>query len=145
LQQEFYRLKKIIRGPITKSRQHFLMLKFPLTYRNLIKLGINEDYTMGFSTIAGYRAGTTVPFKFYDIEKEETTQLKIFPFVIMDVALNKYSKLTPEQAIETSIQHINIVKKYGGIFISAWHNESLSEFRQWKGWRKVFEQIIKNG
>ncbi len=142
---EIKKLETILGRKITKSRQHFLMLKLPDTYRNLISLGIKEDYTMGFSTFPGYRAGTTVPFKFYDLGKEAETSLTIYPFSVMDVALNKYLGLTPGQAIETVIKHINQTKKYGGTFVSAWHNESLSEFRQWQGWRKVFEQILKNG
>ncbi len=145
LQTEISRLKKILGREITVSRQHFLMLDLPQTYRNLIKLGIKEDYTMGYSSFPGFRAGTSVPFNFYDLEAEAETSIKIYPFQVMDVALNKYLGLTPEEAIDFSLKIINHTKKYGGYFISAWHNESLGEFRQWKGWHTVFEQILKNG
>ena len=145
LKKEVERLKKILSKQINKSRQHYLMLKFPDTYRNLIKVGIKQDFTMGFSNAIGYRAGTTLPFEFYDLNKEKKTELTIYPFTVMDVALNKYMMVSPGIAMEIIIKHINITKKYGGYFISAWHNESLSEYREWKGWRKVFEQILKYG
>jgi hypothetical protein len=142
--EEISRLKNILNREISYSRQHFLMLNLPNTYRNLINLGIKEDYTMGYSSFPGYRAGTSVPFYFYDLEADRETNLKIFPFQVMDVSLNRYLNFSPEEAIEFSLKIINLTKKYGGTFISAWHNESLSEFRNWKGWRKVFEQILKN-
>jgi len=145
LQEEVNRLKNILGNEVKISRQHFLRLKFPYTYRNLIKLGIEEDYTMGYSSFPGFRAGTTVPFYFYDLETEKTTGLKIIPFQIMDVALNRYLGLKPDEAIEFSLKIISRIKKYGGIFVSAWHNESLSEYREWTGWRKVYEQIAANG
>mgnify|MGYP000954045508 CR=1 FL=1 len=35
------------------------------------------------------------------------------------------------------------VKSTGGIFTSIWHNESLSEYGEWKGWLEVFENMTK--
>ena len=33
------------------------------------------------------------------------------------------------------------VRKVGGLFVSLWHNESLSESGRWTGWRVVYEQM----
>ena len=38
---------------------------------------------------------------------------------------------------------INQVKSVNGTFISLWHNESLSDQKRWKGWRRVYEEMIK--
>jgi hypothetical protein len=69
LRIEQLRLKKITHRDVTRSRQHFLKLSFPNTYRNLIDADIREDYTMGFSGEIGFRAGICTPFYFYDLER----------------------------------------------------------------------------
>lgn len=137
------RLMEISRKEVTKSRQHFLKLKFPDTYRNLIAAGITDDYTMGFADDIGFRAGICTPYKFYDLEKEEETNLTVHPFAVMDGTLNNYLKLSPEQAIEKVKQIVNEIKNVNGELITIWHNETLSDWREWKGWKEVYEEIIK--
>ena len=128
---------------VTKSRQHFLMLKFPQTYRNLIAKGITDDYTMGFADEVGFRAGICSPYKWYDLEKEEETNLTIHPFAVMDGTLNNYLKLSPEEALEKVKQIVKEIKNVEGEFITIWHNETLSDWRDWKGWRDFYEEVIK--
>jgi len=124
---EIKRLENITGNKIKRSRQHFLRLKFPRNYRRLIKAGITEDYTMGYSSHAGFRAGICTPYFFYDLKKERATSLKIIPFQV---------------EIEDLMQE---VKKAGGTFVSIWHNETLNDQGDWKGYRKVFEKMNKKG
>ncbi|MBI4946764.1 MAG: polysaccharide deacetylase family protein [Bacteroidetes bacterium] len=137
------RLEKIKNDHVTKSRQHFLMLRFPHTYRNLIASGITDDYTMGFADEIGFRAGICTPYKFYDLEKEEETNLTIHPFAVMDGTLNNYLKLAPQQALEKIKEVVREVKNVNGELITVWHNETLSDWREWKGWKEVYEEVIK--
>jgi hypothetical protein len=141
--EEVYRLQKITGWRITKSRQHYLRLYIPETYNHLIRAGIEEDYTMGFAEKPGFRAGTCHPFRFYDLEKEEEKKLKIFPFCIMDGTLKDYLKLNPEKAMDVIAKMNEEVRKVNGYFITLWHNESLSEYKRWQGWRKVYEFLIE--
>ena len=128
---------------MTKSRQHFLMLRFPETYRNLIANGISEDYTMGYADEVGFRASLCTPFYFYDLQKEEKTNLRIHPFAVMDATMNLYLKIKPAVALDYVRQLIDETKKVTGTFILLWHNESLSEVATWKGWKNVYEELIK--
>ncbi|MFB6258055.1 MAG: hypothetical protein ABEH38_05115, partial [Flavobacteriales bacterium] len=50
---------------------------------------------------------------------------------------------SPEQALATIKRLIASVRDVGGTFISLWHNESLSEHHQWKGWSHVYEEMVK--
>ncbi|HYG16959.1 MAG TPA: polysaccharide deacetylase family protein [Bacteroidia bacterium] len=148
MKKEKARLEDIIEKPVTISRQHYLMLQLPYTYRCLIEAGITEDYTMGFAEETGYRAGTAFPFLWYDLEREQTTGLTVYPFALMDVTLKNYMKLTPQQAKEEIGKLLEWPVKYGGNVHVLWHNESLSEFGEWKGWREVYKWMLtfgKNG
>ncbi len=142
---EKHRLEDILSTSVNKSRQHFLMLRFPKTYSRLRKAGIQEDYTMGYSTEPGFRAGICTPYYFYDLKNETITDLKIIPFQIMDGTLNNYLQLSPEKAYE-EIEKIMIeVKKVGGTFVSIWHNETVNNLGRWKGFREVFEKMNQLG
>jgi hypothetical protein len=139
------RLENIIQKPVTQSRQHYLKLKFPKTYQNACKSGITDDYTMGFASLAGFRAGTCTEFKFFDLSKNQQTELTIHPFQAMDVTLKNYLHLKPQEAWLLIEKLMLEVKNVNGTFISLWHNESLKDSGQWLGWREVFEQILEKG
>lgn len=143
LHQEIDRLSNIVNMPVTLSRQHFLKIEFPQTFRNLLEFDIREDFSLGFADIPGFRAGTTVPFFFFDIDSEHETPLLLHPITVMDATLNNYMKLSPAEAILHAAKLKDTVKKYGGQFMPLWHNETLSEAFEWKGWRRVYEAVIK--
>ncbi|MGM0551413.1 MAG: polysaccharide deacetylase family protein [Bacteroidota bacterium] len=143
LKEEVEFLKQLIGRDVCKSRQHYLKLLFTETYRNLIELGICEDYTMGYSTDIGFRAGTCTPFYFYDLYRETQTTLKIIPFQVMDVTLNQYLNLTMEEAEQMIYQLVDRVREVDGTFVSLWHNESLSDHGYWKGWKPLYQKMLK--
>jgi len=142
VKEEVKRLKDITGRDVILSRQHFLMHKMPNTYQNLIELGIVEEHTMGYSTHLGFRAGIAAPFYFFDLTKNESTNLKLYPFCAMDITPLHYMKQNPDEAIETLTELMNEVKAVNGLFVSLWHNESFSETERWKGWRKVYEALL---
>lgn len=143
LKTEISGLAEILHQPVKMSRQHFLRLRLPVTYHNLIDLDITDDYTMGYASAPGFRAGITIPFPYYDLDHDVPTTLTIHPFMIMDGTLRDYLNLGPEAAIEKAIPIIESVKNNGGDMITLWHNESLSDKKRWTGWRKVYEKIIE--
>ena len=142
LRKEYKMLSSIISKPVTHSRQHFLLLRFPDTYRNLIDTGIENDYSMGFADHTGFRAGTCTPFYFYDLEKEHVTGLKIWPFMMMDRTLMKYMGLNQEESRRKITALIDTVVQSGGTFISLWHNDTLSNYRDMGGWREVYAEMV---
>jgi hypothetical protein len=143
LHKEIDRLQDVLGYPVIKSRQHFLILELPTTYQKLMEAGILEDYSMGYATHPGFRAGICSPFRFYNLREETETDLIIYPFQAMDVALRQYMRLNPDEALEKSIQLMDKVKKVNGTFIILWHNESLSDKGVWQGWRRVYEEMVR--
>jgi hypothetical protein len=145
LKMEKERLENILKLPplsILRSRQHFLKLRFPDTYRNLLKAGILEDFSMGYADDIGFRAGIANPFYWYDLENEQVTVLKVHPFQVMEVTLQQYLELSPDEAIEKVKPLVAAIKAVGGTFTTLWHNSTLSNIDEWEGWRKVYEEVI---
>lgn len=143
LEHEIATLGKIAGKSITRSRQHYLVLDLPHTYRKLSALGIKEDYSMGYTSKAGFRAGTCTPFRFYDLMNEAETPLVIYPFQVMDRTLKDYMKLQPAEATRKIDEMVREVRAVNGTFISIWHNDAFSDRGEWKGWLEVYEQLLR--
>jgi len=135
------RLEELSGNKIIKSRQHYLKFILPDTYNSLLAAGITEDYSMGFSQMPGFRAGTCKPFYFYDLKHEKATELKLFPLTFMESTLNISSD--PDKAFQKMILLLEEVKKVNGTFISLWHNHTISETNEYHEWRNVHEKMIQ--
>ena len=143
LRSEIERLTTITKKTVTKSRQHFLKLNFPKTYENLISNSIKEDYSLGFASQIGFRAGICTPFPFFNLIENKQKDLLLYPFQIMDGTLNEYLQLSPTEAIAEIEKIVIETKKVDGLFISLWHNSSLSETLHWKNWSVVFKKMLE--
>ena len=142
LSSEIKNLNNLLKTKITTSRQHFIKLEFPTTYRNLILNGIKEDYSMGYPDEIGYRAGTGHRFYWYDLINESLTDLKIHPFQIMDVTLKNYKKQSQNQAKLEIGKLMEYAKRIDSPICVIWHNSSLDEASDWKGWSDVYEFVL---
>lgn len=143
LKREVRDLSNVLHCEITKSRQHFLKLNLPGTYRNLINLDITDDYTMGYAPTIGFRASICSSFLFYDLENEVETNLRIHPFAFMEGTLSDYMKIQPANAFPIIKNLIDEVKNVNGTLITLWHNDSLSNHGKWIGWRQVYEDMLQ--
>jgi hypothetical protein len=143
LQEEKKRLETITGQRVTKSRQHYLRLAFPQTYQQLVATGITEDYSMGFAETPGFRAGTCTPFYFFDLLKNETSILRVFPVTFMEGSFAEDMRMAPETAYPIMLQLLNAVKEVNGMLCCIWHNHTLGDTGRWKGWKEVHHRILQ--
>lgn len=142
LKKEKSIMEGIVNFPITKSRQHYLRIELPETYQNLVDLEIKEDYSMGYASQYGFRAGTCTPFYFYDLDFEIQSPLKVFPFAAMDVALKDYLNYTAKKSYNILLKLADEVQKVDGTFITLFHNESISGSGSWRGWNNLYVNLL---
>ncbi len=139
LLQEKQHLENTINREVTDSRMHYILLSMPHTYRKLLHCGIKNDYSMGYPDAIGFRAGTAYSFAWYDLIEEQSTNLQIHPFCIMEATCKHYLNQTTEQAISRGNQLKSVIRESGGTFSFIFHNESLGKQKIWQGWNSVFE------
>lgn len=144
LTEEKKELERILRRSVSSSRQHFLRMQSPETFEELILAGIKEDYTLAFAEASGFRSGTSVPYPFYDLNKEKETRLILHPTAFMDSNLIFHQALSPEAGLEKIKSLINECRNYGGDFIALWHNSNLTE-KENNRWRNVLIEATKYG
>ncbi len=142
LATEIERLSLSSNIKITAARQHFIKISFPGTYRNYIAIGITDDYSMGYATDIGFRAGTSQTFYFFDLLDNTSTTLMIHPFAFMEGVFKRYKPTPTDEILTVVAPMIEEIKQLNGTFISIWHNESLGTSRQWKGWRNVYKKML---
>src|SRR5260370_37241730 len=99
---------------VTRSRQHYIRFTLPGTYRLLLQYGIDRDFSMGYGSINGFRASVASTFYWYDLEKEEKTGLRIFPFCFMDGNSYYEQHYTPAQAMAELLHYYRLVLKSTG-------------------------------
>jgi len=128
---------------IIHSRQHYIRLTLPATYRRLMAAGLEKDYSMGYGSINGFRASVCSSYYWYDLEKETATRLRIYPFCFMDANSYFEQKDTTARAYNELMHFYQQAKKHQGIFISIWHNNILGTDPQFAGWRELFELFMK--
>ncbi len=144
LKEEIEILEKITGNKIVKSRQHYIRMTLPETFRRLIAAGITEDYSMGYGSINGFRASYCLPYKWYDLQKEEVSSLTVYPFCYMDANSYYEQHYSPQEAITEMEHYYEITKKVNGLLIMIWHNHFLGTDKMFKGWRKIYRTIIQN-
>ena len=144
LSNEKQLLEKVLGRPVDKSRQHFLKLQFPFTYQRNMEAGLKADYTLGFGDALGFRAGTLRCYPFFDISENKQYDVWIYPFVYMDGTLREYLRFSLEESKRALLPLIEEAKRFGGDFISIWHNETISDWSDWKGWVELIDFTQRN-
>lgn len=143
LDDEYEGLCDVLDRDVTISRQHFLKFAMPRTYFNLARLGITDDYSMGYASNTGFRAGIAIPFPFFDLSRNEPTALMIHPVTLMDVTMKDYLRLNKVETLEKIADIIRNIRAVNGEFVSLWHNESLGDTGRWQGWRDIYKEMVK--
>ena len=77
------------------------------------------------NSINGFRASVASPFFWYDLEKEEQTDLLLHPFCYMEANSFYEQKVSSQEALEEMLHYLNEVKKVNGTLITLWHNTFL--------------------
>ncbi len=139
IKKEKQTLESVLQQRVIASRQHYLRMNIHITPKLLLNQGIHYDFTMGFASKPGFRAGTSHPFFYYDFDNEKATDLLFIPFCIMDGVYFNYQNINIEKTLQ-EIQNIKSdIKKYGGYFIPLFHEITLSHLFKEDAdvWRKM--------
>ncbi|MBS1585144.1 MAG: polysaccharide deacetylase family protein [Bacteroidetes bacterium] len=135
-------LERITGRKVTSSRQHYIRMVLPGTYRHLLQNGITDDYSLGYGSHLGFRAGTGRSFKWYDLEREQTEGLTIHPFCFMDSTAHYEEQLDAEEAFGILGEMAAALRKTGSILTTVFHNFSLGTDNEWKGWSENYKHFV---
>jgi hypothetical protein len=144
LMKEVDELAEIAGAPVKYSRQHYIRMTLPQTYRKLIDVGIEKDFSMGYGSSNGFRASIASSFFWYDLKAEKKTGLMLFPFCFMDSNSFYENRLSPQSAFEELMDYYRKIKKVNGLMVTIWHNHFFGTDPMFKGWKEVYEVFLKD-
>jgi hypothetical protein len=130
-------------GPVHISRQHYLRYQIPATFRTLVDLGIEREYSICQAGNLGAVTGVALPYRWFDLAGNEATNMVMVPAMVMDRTLLQYLQLSPAQATEAIAEWIGKVKAVSGRFVIILHNETFSDSGEWKGWLPVLRNTLQ--
>jgi len=103
---------------------------------------INNDHSMGYPDVLGFRAGTCSPYLFYDINMEVTTPLKVHPYAFnSEVAEN----MTKNKLKEDLSRLLLEVKEVKGMFRGVFRNQDFSRYANKDYYYTLLKQIHEIG
>lgn len=143
MKREIQTLTQITGKPVLASRQHYIKLAVPHTYRMLLQQGIRFDFSMGYGSINGFRASVALPFYWYDLEQEQQTELLLFPFCFMDANAYYEQKNTAQEALAEMKSLYQSVEAVNGLFSMVWHNNFVGTDPVFTGWKEVYEHFMQ--
>lgn len=140
LKKEKLRLTELINRTVKRVRLRYYRLNIPYSYRSLSDAEFDEDYTMGYSDVIGFRASTCTPYNFYDISFEERLPLKVNPFCVCNVAIRKNNK---SDLLSGIFEMKNKVRELNGTFIAVFSNKHLN-FEEETNMTILYKELLKN-
>ena len=142
LKKEKAYLEEIANKQILNSRQHYIQFSLPDSFEKLIKAGINNDFSMGYGSINGFRASFAGSFYWYNLAAEKMTRLKLFPFCFMDANSHYEQYQDTKDSFAELMHYKNECEKVNGLFISIFHNNFLGTDKKFNGWKELYEAFI---
>jgi len=141
LKNEKNTLSNVINRPVNYCRMRYNRVDAPETYRNLVEAEFTDDFTMGYTHELGFRAGTSIPFYFYDINLEVQQPIRVHPFTVHDYALLNLQ--TKEEILEKIHFLYHQIRNTNGNFITIFSNELLGGDHK-VNWKDLYASTIKH-
>lgn len=139
LPEELKYLEKEIHREIKTVRMSQGIISVSELYSALTEMEIEEDYSMGYATVMGYRAGTATPYYHYDLSHELQSPLRIYPVVASAWVLKN---MTPAAAFSKLEKLYTALPLSSCQHIFAMTNALLKKNKSEKSWNKAFEAYI---
>jgi hypothetical protein len=123
---------------VSTTRQHFVHWDVRTTPRLQEAAGFSADSSLGFNRNLGFRAGTSLPFRWFDLEPGERLRLVELPLLVHDGALLRADalELDLDLARETTRGLVDSVAEVGGVATFVFHPNNLErpEFLELYRW-----------
>ncbi|MDC3029324.1 hypothetical protein OA189_03210 [Prochlorococcus sp. AH-716-P20] len=144
------RIQDKLEFPIHGIRHHYWSLDWEkpyLTYRKHENAGFKYDTSMAWKDIPGFRSGTCLPYRTFDLERNRQLEHYVLPTGIMDshiipikINLNENDKENIESNFLKILQE---VKKYNGSLVIDCHAELIARKFYRKDEIKTILDLIK--
>lgn len=123
-------------------RHHYLRSAPERLAAELKAAGLRYDSSIGWSSLAGLRAGTPYPYRLWDPERREPGGWEL-PLALMDATLSeeRYLGLDPDRAFDVAVAALEPVAEHGGAVALLWHPPSHHP-RLSNGYAELYRRLL---
>ncbi|MFM1807875.1 MAG: hypothetical protein RLZZ242_600 [Bacteroidota bacterium] len=132
---EFRKLQQLLHRPIRRTVMANNRILLPNAYQELVQEEVQEDYSMGYTDVIGFRAGTCTPFPFYDLGLEIEQPLRVYPVCVSHTSLERFDKETIASQLSQLAAQVRAVQ---GTLCAQFSNEYIERIGE-----KAFADIIE--
>lgn len=127
LAQEREALELQLGASVVSTRQHYLRFDVHRTPRVQTQSGLRVDSTIGFNRHVGFRAGTSLPYRHFDLESRQKLSLLEVPLIIQDTPLlARHALALGRQGTRQLVAKIiDAVAEAGGVMTLLFHPHHL--------------------
>jgi hypothetical protein len=132
-------LEGVLETPITTTRQHFLHWDVRWTPRLQEEAGLRADSSLGYNRNVGFRAGTSLPFRQFDVAADRPLDLVQVPLVVQDAALLGPIAAANGDPRRTIASLVDEVAEVGGAITLVFHPDKLTR----PNWLALYEWTLE--
>lgn len=137
LRLEKEKLESIVGAPVRSTRQHYLNLEVPETWRIHASVGLLYDSTLGYANRIGLKWDTSHPFYPKDPLTGEQIPVLQIPLAIMDGPL-----MQTREPWSEALSLINRIEEVGGVLTLDWHQRVFNPW-EFQAYQELYERIIR--
>lgn len=128
------------------NRQHYLRFTIPTTWNIFDSAEINNDSSLGYPEVPGFRAGTSHSYSPFNLLEDKRYSFDVHPLIVMDWSLlsSSYTNCGYNESLKYIKKLFTECKKNGGEFSILWHNHLLQSSSQKKLYTSVINYIREN-
>jgi hypothetical protein len=140
LERERATLETATRAPVEATRQHFLHWDVRWTPRLQEQARLRADSSLGFNRTVGFRAGTSLPFRQFDVANDRALDVVEVPLAVSDAALlGPIGLQRGMQATRDLVEQLLAeVAAVGGLFTCVFHPDKLAR----PEWLSLYEWTL---
>ncbi len=141
--EERRKLEKASGVEIVGMRQHYLRAKFPRLWIFAERAALGYDSSLGYNYRAGFRAGTTHPYKTYDVFEDKPLSLTEFSLHLFEYNLPGSGEDIDRAKSEVSAL-VNEVLKYNGLLVSLLHPSNFVHQPYKELWEYLENELLQH-
>jgi hypothetical protein len=147
LRAERERLADALRTEVTTTRQHWLHWEIAGTPARQEAAGLRADSTLGFNRNVGFRAGTSLPFRWWDEDAGRALDLIQLPLVVQEAALTAANALELDRAGAIGVWErlLGAVAETGGVATLLVHPHALADPTVDALYRQAVAEAVRAG
>ena len=126
-------------------RQHHLVYDVRTSPAAQSQAGLFIDTSLGCNYGTGFRCGTSLPFRMFDLKQNKPLPIVEIPTTVQDVSIHRDLENDEALVVQHVLNLMDRVQAVGGVMTLLWHNNSPINSPMYNTYRAILEEASSRG